>query len=251
MIDEKMSQIALFLLLLLAMPTWAHTACLYDEHNRRTDRIEYESRFTADRAAPNEYHVQMKDVQTGKILLPLSANYTESFWFFNSHPEKACFSHRTWLRNNRTNKIEAFDAKGNYLGYEPMTTGDGYLVDESDDGFLPIRNGNKFGFADVKTGQLRIYPQYFAVNPFENGRAKVSYSGVVKSHSNTDWIPVYLSDQWFYIDQQGNRLPESAPQDDLNQPNLYSQHDMVGEGWRQRLLWGDWGKHIRHFWAEK
>lgn len=208
--------------LLMNVATWAQASpiCQYDEHNRRTDRIPENERWQDGVATATSFPIQLKNAKTGTIILPLSAGYAEAPLYLRDPEHTSCFTHRTWLQNQQ-GKVVAMDAQGNYLGYEPIVTSDLYLIDTGKEGLLRVKKDGKFGFADEKTGQLRIHPRYFAATNFENGRAKVAHSGVVKSLSDTDFIPIYLSDQWFYIDRDGNKLPETPTQDDLNDTRYY------------------------------
>lgn len=262
---------------LLGIGLWAMMAtasaqvCLYDEHNRRLDKIPI-SEDEALLMRPT-ISLQIKD-KTGKILLPLSANYGEEILYttYYRHQDLACFSHRTWLRQKETGKTEAIDAKGNYLGYQAIVGTDTAFYDEPSEGMLAVKwsaplsaqatvlekyimpiHFGIYGFADGKTGQLRIAPQFAAATDFQNGRAKVTYQAVLKSLSHTDFVPIYLSDKWFYIDQWGNRLPDEPKQDDLSPPNLAKYYDYKdNSSYRRHFVerWTSlWRKKFQAVWA--
>lgn len=252
------------------MATASAQVCLYDEHNRRLDKIPIaEDEAWLMRPAIS---LQIKD-PSGKILLPLSANYGEEVLYttYHRHQDFACFSYRTWLRQRETGISEAIDSKGNYLGYQPIIGTDTYFYDEPSEGLLAVKwsaplekltvleryilplHRGIYGFADGKTGQLRIAPQFAAATNFQNGRAKVTYQAVLKSASDTDFLPIYLSDKWFYIDQWGNRLPEEPKQDDLSPQNLAKYYDFPSHSshWKYFLeRWSKtWQEQFQEVWA--
>jgi hypothetical protein len=67
--------------------------------------------------------------------------------------------------------------------------------------FRIVRNG-KIGFADL-TGKVVIAAKYSCAYPFENGKAKVALNcETTKEDEHTSWE----SDNWFFIDKQGNKV---------------------------------------------
>lgn len=68
--------------------------------------------------------------------------------------------------------------------------------------FRIVKNG-KIGYADARTGKVVIAPVLSCAFPFENGRARVSkHCSSKPDGEHQSW----LSNEWFYIDERGNRL---------------------------------------------
>lgn len=82
-----------------------------------------------------------------------------------------------------------------------------FQVDNQDEdlteGFRRIVLNGKIGYVD-KNDNVIIEPQYKCAWPFENGKAKVTYKCTEKpdGYEHIEW----LSDSWFYIDTNGNRI---------------------------------------------
>jgi len=75
--------------------------------------------------------------------------------------------------------------------------------DYTSDGLFRIIVKNKIGYADSITGKVIIEPTFDCALPFENELAKVSNDCTIKSDGeHTTW----LSDNWYYIDKNGNRV---------------------------------------------
>lgn len=96
--------------------------------------------------------------------------------------------------------LMAIDRNGKDL-YEVFVFDNG--PDPASEGLFRIIIGGKFGFADINTGQIVITPQFDAVFPFENGKAragmncKTEYDG---EHSN------WTCSDWIYINKTGNQV---------------------------------------------
>jgi hypothetical protein len=71
------------------------------------------------------------------------------------------------------------------------------------DGLFRIKRNGKIGFADL-TGKVVIDAKYSCAFPFENGKAKVALS--CKTIEDGEEHSSWESDQWFYIDKQGNKI---------------------------------------------
>ena len=89
-----------------------------------------------------------------------------------------------------------------------------YRYDNGEDyvqeGIIRIVNDDngKIGYATAE-GVIIIEPQYAFGYPFANGRAKVTYSGMQKTVADSQGEYHYWqSDEWFYIDKQGNKIEE-------------------------------------------
>ena len=69
-------------------------------------------------------------------------------------------------------------------------------------------DNGKIGYA-TPDGIILIEPQYAFGYPFKNGRAKVTYEGESRPVGNSGGEYHYWdSDQWFYIDKQGNKIDD-------------------------------------------
>lgn len=72
--------------------------------------------------------------------------------------------------------------------------------DYPSDGLIRVVKNNKIGYADAKTYEIVIEPQFDCAFPFENGKAKVSNQcKTVKDGEYSVWT----SDAWQYVDKQG------------------------------------------------
>lgn len=79
------------------------------------------------------------------------------------------------------------------------------------EGLFRITDDNgKLGYAD-KNGTIVITPQFAFGFPFENGVAKVTYTGTEKTvpACNAEYH-YWESDDWFYINKQGNKVRKPA-----------------------------------------
>lgn len=61
------------------------------------------------------------------------------------------------------------------------------------------------GFADT-LGNVVIKPQFAFVCPFKDGKAEVTYTGEKRHWMIMGSIELWQSDDWFYIDKNGNKL---------------------------------------------
>lgn len=73
--------------------------------------------------------------------------------------------------------------------------------DEPKDGLYRIRQGDKIGFADAKTGNIVIDATYDCAFPFENGKANVGTGCMRETDGEHSW---WLGGNWHWIDLQGN-----------------------------------------------
>lgn len=86
-----------------------------------------------------------------------------------------------------------------------------YQFDNDDDEvrcgrYRIIDNEGKIGYANPQ-GYIVIEPKYAFGFPFENGKAKVTNTGQMKEVEGSNGEYHYWdSDDWYYIDQTGNRL---------------------------------------------
>lgn len=72
--------------------------------------------------------------------------------------------------------------------------------DYPSDGLIRVVKNGKIGYADAKTYEIVIAPQFDCAFPFENGKAKVSNQcQTVKEGEYSIW----KSDNWQYVDKQG------------------------------------------------
>lgn len=100
--------------------------------------------------------------------------------------------------------LMAIDNKGHNL-YEVFVFDNG--PDPASEGAFRILIGDKFGFADEKTGQVLITPQYDAAYPFKNGLAKVGMN--CKTEYDGEHIR-WMGGEWMYIDKTGKESPAPA-----------------------------------------
>lgn len=82
-----------------------------------------------------------------------------------------------------------------------------YMDDEIQDGLYRIVDKQgKIGYAN-EHGTVVIKPQFAFGIPFENGKAEVTYTGQRKEVEGTGGEHHYWdSNDWFYIDKQGNKI---------------------------------------------
>ena len=72
--------------------------------------------------------------------------------------------------------------------------------DYAADGLIRVVKNSKIGYADAKTYEIVIEPQFDCAYPFENGKAKVSTKcQTVKEGEYSVW----KSDTWQYVDKNG------------------------------------------------
>jgi hypothetical protein len=70
------------------------------------------------------------------------------------------------------------------------------------DGLFRIKRNGKIGYANTK-GEIVIEPQFDCANPFENGKAKVTFDCELQKVGEHT---VMKSDNWFYIDKKGEKI---------------------------------------------
>ena len=71
--------------------------------------------------------------------------------------------------------------------------------------FRIINDEMLMGFADT-LGNVVIKPQFAFVWPFKDGKAEVTYTGEKKALDDYGENWTWQSDDWFYIDKNGNKL---------------------------------------------
>ena len=69
--------------------------------------------------------------------------------------------------------------------------------------FRIIKNG-LIGYANM-TGEIIIMPQFKCAWPFNEAKAKVSFNC---KHIKLNEITLWESEEWFYIDKDGNKIKE-------------------------------------------
>ena len=70
--------------------------------------------------------------------------------------------------------------------------------------FRIVNDEGLMGFAD-SLGHVVVTPQFKYAYPFEGGKAKVTYTGQKNDPNDEHWE--WVSDDWFYIDYQGRKVP--------------------------------------------
>ncbi len=82
-----------------------------------------------------------------------------------------------------------------------------YIMDNGPDyvseGLFRIVKDDKIGFAD-ETGKIVIEPQYKCAFAFEDGKAQVAFECTTTMMGE---YGIWNSDQWFFIDKNGNKIP--------------------------------------------
>ena len=74
--------------------------------------------------------------------------------------------------------------------------------DYEQDGLFRIERKGKIGYANTK-GEIVIEPQFACANPFENGRAKVTFDC---EREKVGEYTSMKSEDWFYIDKTGRKI---------------------------------------------
>jgi hypothetical protein len=72
------------------------------------------------------------------------------------------------------------------------------------DGLFRIISRGKIGYADATTGEVIISPKYACAWPFERRIAKVSLNCQTRRNGEHSY---WTSDDWFYINKVGARVP--------------------------------------------
>jgi hypothetical protein len=70
------------------------------------------------------------------------------------------------------------------------------------DGLFRIKRNGKIGYANTN-GEIIIKPQFDCANPFENGKAKVSFDCELQKDGEHNTM---ISNNWFYIDKTGKKI---------------------------------------------
>ena len=70
--------------------------------------------------------------------------------------------------------------------------------------FRIVNEEGLMGFAD-SLGHVVVTPQYKFALPFQGGKAKVTYTGHKSDPNDEHWE--WVSNDWFYIDYKGQKLP--------------------------------------------
>ena len=82
-----------------------------------------------------------------------------------------------------------------------------FVPDYLSEGYFRIINDEGLiGFAD-SLGHVMITPQFKFAHPFIGGKAKVAYTGQIQKDGPRDEHGIWVSDNWFYIDHQGRKVP--------------------------------------------
>ena len=74
------------------------------------------------------------------------------------------------------------------------------------DGLFRIIKDDKVGYADA-SGKIIIKPQYQCATPFEDGKAKVALKCSLQKDGEHTRMN---SDEWFYINKKGEKLPQEG-----------------------------------------
>ncbi len=78
--------------------------------------------------------------------------------------------------------------------------------DETSDGAYRIIEHGKIGYVDALTSRVLIEPKFSCAFPFENGKAKVSFTCRKVAAFPGDEHPTWQSDNWLYVDKQGKMV---------------------------------------------
>jgi len=73
-----------------------------------------------------------------------------------------------------------------------------------EEGLFRVRKYGKIGYAN-KYGEIVIKPQFACADQFQDGKARVTLDCELIPEGEYTFMQ---SDTWFYIDLNGNRLPE-------------------------------------------
>lgn len=96
-------------------------------------------------------------------------------------------------------------SKTNFMPYQ-FDNGDDYVRCER---YRIVDNEGKIGYANPQ-GYIVIEPKYAFGFPFENGKAKVTDTGQMKEVEGSNGENHYWdSNDWYYIDQMGNRTAKN------------------------------------------
>ncbi len=76
--------------------------------------------------------------------------------------------------------------------------------DYTSEGIYRIIKNGKIGYVDSLSSKMIIAPKFDCAYPFENGKAKVSYTCKTVKEFPGDEHSRWESEHWFYIDRKGN-----------------------------------------------
>ncbi|ELZ5940694.1 MULTISPECIES: WG repeat-containing protein [Providencia] len=131
---------------------------------------------------------------------------SEQFAQFLEQPDKPlnCFeadsAYRYCLKNQPKQGVIVIDRQGNEV-YQPYYFDN--WPDEAQEGVYRIRQGDKIGFADAKTGDIVIAAEYDCAYPFENGIANVGIGCKTETAGEHSW---WTGGQWKWIDLNGRTV---------------------------------------------
>lgn len=83
--------------------------------------------------------------------------------------------------------------------------------DPTSNGLFRIIQNSKIGYANAKTGAIVIQPTYTCAWEFQKGKAKVATNCSIKQE---DEHSLWISEEWFYINKKGKRIPLSSKKQD-------------------------------------
>lgn len=107
------------------------------------------------------------------------------------------------LKNIPHQGLFVIDKQGNKV-YQPYYFDN--WPDEAKDGVYRIRQGNRIGFADEKTGNIVIEAKYDCAYPFENGKANVGTGCQLETDGEHSW---WVGGDWVSIDTHGHVITSS------------------------------------------
>ncbi|MDN0006066.1 WG repeat-containing protein [Providencia stuartii] len=142
-------------------------------------------------------------------------------------PEKTlnCFeadsAYRFCLKNLPNQGIVVVDQQGNEA-YRPYYFDN--WPDEPKNGLYRIRQGDKIGFAEAKTGKVVIEANYDCAYPFENGKAHVGIGCQRETDGEHSW---WVGGHWVWIDLQGNRITAHPASWDLRLFEFYLTNHFI------------------------
>lgn len=124
--------------------------------------------------------------------------------------ELSCFepgsSYQYCLKSIPHQGLFIIDEQGNQV-YQPYYFDN--WPDEAQDGVYRVRQDNKIGFADEKTGNVVIAAKYDCAYPFENGKAKVGTGCKLETDGEHSW---WVGGDWVWIDLNGHlTTPNKKP----------------------------------------
>lgn len=117
---------------------------------------------------------------------------------FSDVPKNGCFK-KSFILSHTTAGHHWFNAHGEKL-YDVYWFDNG--PDYAEDGLFRFKKNGLIGYADANTYKVIIPARYQAAQPFQNGRAKVSYNADVQQFNNEylGWIHT----DYVTIDKKGD-----------------------------------------------